>query len=55
MRFIDPLATFCPGSLPCLIAHDDRALYSDNSHLTIYGALWSKDMLLPFFQSLTPQ
>jgi peptidoglycan/LPS O-acetylase OafA/YrhL len=53
LHFIDPANKFCPGKSLCLIASEGHALYTDNSHLTIYGALWSKDMLTPFFQELT--
>jgi peptidoglycan/LPS O-acetylase OafA/YrhL len=52
LHAIDPAEIFCPKKTPCLIAADGHALYSDNSHLTITGALWSKGMFAPFFRAL---
>ena len=52
LHFIDPAEQLCPNYSHCLIAANGHALYSDNSHLTTYGALWSKDMLTPFFTHL---
>lgn len=52
--FIDPMEKFCPEKTACLIAADGRALYSDNGHVSIYGALWSQSMLAPFFTSIKP-
>lgn len=52
LRFIDPVKTFCPDKKMCAIAAGGHALYTDNSHLTMYGALWSKEMLAPFFNTL---
>ena len=49
LHFIDPADKFCPDKKRCLIAADGRPLYMDNSHLSSYGALWSQDMLQPFF------
>ncbi len=55
MNFIDPAETFCPQQKSCLIAAEGRALYSDDTHLSYYGALWSQTMLEPFFKSLQQQ
>ena len=54
LHFIDPADKFCPDKKHCLIAADGQPLYMDNSHLSSYGALWSQDMLQPFFESLQP-
>jgi peptidoglycan/LPS O-acetylase OafA/YrhL len=51
VSFIDPAQTFCPHQGPCAIAADGHALYEDNNHLTVYGAIWSREMLDPFFSS----
>jgi peptidoglycan/LPS O-acetylase OafA/YrhL len=51
VSFIDPADTFCPNRGPCAIAEQGHALYEDNNHLTVYGAIWSRDMLDPFFSS----
>ncbi len=51
VSFIDPADTFCPDGGPCAIAAEGRALYEDNNHLTVYGAIWSREMLDPFFSS----
>jgi len=50
--FIDPTIKFCPQKLDCLIESNGHSLYMDNGHLSVYGALWSKDMLDPFFKSM---
>ena len=56
LHFIDPADKFCPQKTNCLIFADGRSLYMDNSHLSPYGALWSEDMLQPFFNALqSPQ
>jgi peptidoglycan/LPS O-acetylase OafA/YrhL len=51
VSFIDPAKTFCPNREPCAIAAQGHALYEDNNHLTAYGAVWSRNMLDPFFSS----
>ncbi len=51
VSFIDPAEKFCPDQGPCAIAADGHALYEDNNHLTVYGAIWSREMLDPFFSS----
>lgn len=55
LHFIDPADKFCPQERICLISTDGQSLYMDNSHLSPYGALWSQDMLAPFFKSLQPR
>jgi peptidoglycan/LPS O-acetylase OafA/YrhL len=50
--FIDPAQIFCPNKTPCQIAANGHALYSDGNHLSVFGALWSRPMLDPFFRSL---
>jgi len=55
LHFIDPADKFCPQRQGCLIAANGQPLYMDNSHLSVYGALWSEDMLEPFFKSMQPQ
>jgi peptidoglycan/LPS O-acetylase OafA/YrhL len=52
VSFIDPAEQFCPHHSPCLIAAAGRALYSDGNHLSVFGSLWSQDMLDPFFSSI---
>jgi hypothetical protein len=52
LHFIDPADKFCPSKAACLISVDGQSLYTDNTHLTTYGALWSEDMLEPFFRAL---
>ncbi len=44
-RFIDPLPLLCPDGVNCLVAVDGRPLYSDDNHLSAFGAL----RLLPAF------
>jgi peptidoglycan/LPS O-acetylase OafA/YrhL len=51
VSFIDPAEKFCPNGGPCAIAAQGHSLYEDNNHLTVYGAIWSRDMLDPFFSS----
>jgi len=51
VSFIDPAEKFCPNQGPCEIAAGGHALYEDNNHLTVYGAIWSREMLDPFFSS----
>ncbi|MBU6474571.1 MAG: acyltransferase, partial [Alphaproteobacteria bacterium] len=52
LHFIDPADTFCPARKTCLIAVDGQSLYTDNTHLSTFGALWSRHMLDPFFKTL---
>lgn len=52
ISFIDPAEQFCPNKSPCLIAAAGRALYSDGNHLSVFGSLWSQEMLDPFFSSI---
>jgi hypothetical protein len=52
VSLIDPAEKFCPNGAPCAIAAEGHALYEDNNHLTVYGAIWSRDMLDPFFSSI---
>jgi peptidoglycan/LPS O-acetylase OafA/YrhL len=49
---IDPAEKFCPDKSPCLIAAEGHALYSDGNHLSVFGSLWSQQMLDPFFSSI---
>ena len=51
VSFIDPAEKFCANREPCAIAAEGHALYEDNNHLTVYGAIWSREMLDPFFSS----
>jgi hypothetical protein len=51
VSFIDPAEKFCPDRGPCLIELQGHPLYQDNNHLTVFGALWSRDMLDPFFSA----
>jgi len=55
MNFIDPADTFCPQQTNCMISVEGHALYSDDSHLSYYGALWSQNMLEPFFKFIRQQ
>lgn len=55
LNFIDPAEQFCPQRKTCLLTSENHSLYSDSSHLSHYGALWSQNMLQPFFKSLLPQ
>ncbi len=52
LHFIDPADTFCPQHKMCLISADGQSLYTDNSHLSFFGAQWSRNMLDPFFKTL---
>ena len=52
LHLIDPMNKFCTQRGGCLLTYKGRALYMDNSHLSSYGALWSQDMLEPFFKSI---
>ncbi len=52
LHFIDPADKFCPQKKNCLLVSGGQSLYMDNSHLSPYGALWSEDMLEPFFKSI---
>jgi len=52
INFIDPAEQFCPGHKTCRIASEGRSLYMDSTHVSHDGALWSQDMLEPFFKSL---
>ncbi|MCC7036356.1 MAG: acyltransferase [Alphaproteobacteria bacterium] len=45
--FIDPVETFCPDGKVCLTSANMRALYHDGTHLSNYGALWSKEIWEP--------
>jgi len=55
LHVIDPVDKFCPDKKTCLIAADGQPLYMDNTQLSPYGAVWSGDMLDPFFNVLQPQ
>jgi peptidoglycan/LPS O-acetylase OafA/YrhL len=48
--FIDPVPFFCADGKECIVAVNGRALYKDDSHLTVYGAMWSKSVFEPVFQ-----
>jgi peptidoglycan/LPS O-acetylase OafA/YrhL len=52
VSFIDPAKAFCPQQINCLIVADGKPLYSDDTHLSYDGALWSKGMLGPFFKKI---
>ncbi len=52
LHFIDPVNIFCPQHKTCLISADGQSLYTDNTHLSVFGALWSRQMLDPFFKTL---
>lgn len=50
--FIDPMEKFCTKEDGCRIADSGKSLYIDAGHLSVYGAMWSRGMLKPFFISL---
>jgi peptidoglycan/LPS O-acetylase OafA/YrhL len=52
VSFIDPADKLCPAQKFCMIANDGHALYRDSNHLSIYGSLWIRDILDPFFKAL---
>ncbi len=52
LHFIDPADKFCPQREYCLIEVGGQSLYTDNTHLSSFGAMWSEGMLEPFFGSL---
>lgn len=49
VTFIDPADKFCPEQKRCLIENEGHALYRDSNHLSIYGALWSENIMDPIF------
>ncbi len=52
LQLINPIPKFCMNNgIPpsCRASIDGHALFSDNNHITIYGALWAKSFLKPFF------
>ena len=55
LHFIDPVNIFCPKHETCLISAEGHSLYTDNTHLSVFGALWSRQMLDPFFKALQTQ
>lgn len=50
---LDPLPMFCPqGAKFCEIEHEGEPLYSDNDHLSIYGAKYIAPVFEPFFKAM---
>jgi peptidoglycan/LPS O-acetylase OafA/YrhL len=49
---ITPADLFCPDEGLCLVAHNKTPLYSDNNHVSVYGALWAESLFAPFFDTL---
>jgi len=48
LKVVDPKDALCPAD-SCLYKVDDRSLYFDDSHLSVYGALYVAPMLEPCF------
>ena len=48
LKVVDPKDTLCPAD-SCLFKADDRSLYFDDSHLSVYGALYVAPALEPCF------
>ena len=48
LTLVDPKDALCPGD-SCLYKADDRSLYFDDSHLSVYGALYVARTLEPCF------
>jgi peptidoglycan/LPS O-acetylase OafA/YrhL len=52
LHFISMADKFCPQKDMCFVEQEGQSLYSDNTHLSLYGALWAQDSLDPFFKSI---
>jgi len=48
LKVVDPKDALCPAD-SCLYKADDRSLYFDDSHLSVYGALYVAPTLEPCF------
>lgn len=48
LKVVDPKDVLCPSD-SCLYKADDRSLYFDDSHLSVYGALYVAPTLEPCF------
>jgi hypothetical protein len=48
LKVVDPKDALCPAD-SCLYKVDDRSLYFDDSHLSVYGALYVARTLEPCF------
>ena len=48
LKVVDPKDALCPAD-SCLYKADDRSLYFDDSHLSVYGALYVARTLEPCF------
>jgi peptidoglycan/LPS O-acetylase OafA/YrhL len=48
LKVADPKDALCPAN-SCLYKADDRSLYFDDSHLSVYGALYAAPTLEPCF------
>ena len=49
VTFLDPVNKFCPNGKTCIVAANGRSLYHDDTHLSVYGAMWAKDIWEPVF------
>ncbi len=45
--FIDPVKKLCADGKNCLASVNGHSLYRDDTHVSVYGALWLRDMWLP--------
>jgi peptidoglycan/LPS O-acetylase OafA/YrhL len=53
LKVVDPKDVLCPAD-SCLYKADDRPLYFDDSHLSVYGALYVARTLEPCFGLVSP-
>jgi hypothetical protein len=50
VTLLDPLPYLCRPDRKCIIAHNGKAVYSDEYHLSASGSLLLADMLRPAFE-----
>jgi SGNH domain (fused to AT3 domains) len=50
VTLLDPLPYLCRPDGKCIVAHNGKAVYSDQYHLSASGSLLLKDMLRPAFE-----
>jgi hypothetical protein len=52
VHLLDPAAHLCDSSGFCHAVENERALYSDNNHLSFYGAMKLRPMFEPMFREI---
>jgi hypothetical protein len=51
VTFIDPAKRFCQDGKSCIVEANGRSLYLDDTHLSLYGAMWVKNIWEQIFRN----